>query len=221
MFLVDFEECRLVPDQELKAEFSKKRPYRRWLTAQQIILGDLDQANEVPGLQVDTLLARMRAFGYTIETLHFMLLPLISQKRDPVGSMGNDSALACLSDQPRMLYDYFKQLFAQVTNPAIDSIREEVVMALECYVGPEHNLLDSTEQHCHRLLIEHPILTNREMSSIKHISHRGWCAETVDISFPATEGESGLMPALERICLETEQPGSKWMNGVTSGPAKE
>ncbi|MDP6135565.1 MAG: glutamate synthase large subunit [Arenicellales bacterium] len=205
MFLVDFEECRLVPDQELKAEFSKKRPYRRWLTAQRITLGDLDQANEVPGLQADTLLARMRAFGYTIETLHFMLLPLISQKRDPVGSMGNDSALACLSDQPRMLYDYFKQLFAQVTNPAIDSIREEVVMALECYVGPEHNLLDSTEQHCHRLLIEHPILTNREMSSIKHISHRGWCAETVDISFPATEGESGLMPALERICLETEQ----------------
>ncbi|GIS90247.1 MAG: hypothetical protein CM1200mP20_02880 [Pseudomonadota bacterium] len=93
----------------------------------------------------------MQAFGYTTETLHFMLVPLITEKRDPVGSMGNDSALACLTDQPRMLYDYFKQLFAQVTNPAIDSIREEVVMALECYVGPEHNLLDTTEQHCHRL----------------------------------------------------------------------
>ena len=205
MFLVDFEEGRLVPDRELKEDFSSRRPYQQWLTAQRIRLSDLDRAGSVPGLQADTLMSRMQAFGYTTETLHFMLVPLITEKRDPVGSMGNDSALACLTDQPRMLYDYFKQLFAQVTNPAIDSIREEVVMALECYVGPEHNLLDTTEQHCHRLLIEHPILTNEEMSSIKHMSHRGWRSESIDISFPAVDGESGLLPALERICLETEQ----------------
>jgi len=93
----------------------------------------------------------MQAFGYTVETMQLMLLPLVRELRDPVGSMGNDSALACLSDKPRMLYDYFKQLFAQVTNPAIDSIREEVIMSLECYIGPERNLLETTEEHAHRL----------------------------------------------------------------------
>ena len=95
--------------------------------------------------------------------MQFMLLPLMRQQRDPVGSMGNDSALACLSDQPRMLYDYFKQLFAQVTNPAIDSIREEVIMSLECYIGPEGNLLARPSEHAHRLLVPHPILTNEEL----------------------------------------------------------
>ena len=89
----------------------------------------------------------MQAFGFTAETMQFMLLPIVNEKRDPLGSMGNDAALACLSDKPRMPYDYFRQLFAQVTNPAIDSIREEVIMSLECYVGPEKNLLETTEKH--------------------------------------------------------------------------
>ena len=98
----------------------------------------------------------MQAFGYTAETMQFMLQPLVTELRDPLGSMGNDSALAVMSDKPRMLYDYFKQLFAQVTNPAIDSIREEVIMALECYVGPEGNLLAATEAHAQRLALPHP-----------------------------------------------------------------
>ena len=169
MFLIDFEQGRLVPDEELKSEFSQKRPYQQWLEAGRIQLSDLVLGLDVPGLCSDTLLPRMKAFGYTAETLHFMLIPLITEGRDPVGSMGNDSALACLSDQPRMLYDYFKQLFAQVTNPAIDSIREEIVMSLACYVGPEHNLLEISDQHCSRLLIEHPILTNAELSRLKKI----------------------------------------------------
>src|SRR5690606_3299907 len=109
------------------------------------------------GFEPESLLARMRAFGYTAETMQFMLLPLVQELRDPVNSMGNDSALACLSDNPRMIYDYFKQLFAQVTNPAIDSIREEVVMSLECYIGPEGNLLNNRAENAHRLHIPHPI----------------------------------------------------------------
>ena len=116
----------------------------------------------------------MQAFGYTIETLQFMLMPLDQVEKDPIGSMGDDAALACLSDQPRMLYDYFKQLFAQVTNPAIDSIREEVIMSLECYIGPEGNLLETTEEQCHRLLVPHPILTNEELAAIKAMDYRGW-----------------------------------------------
>ncbi len=104
----------------------------------------------------------MQAFGYTQETMQFMLLPMVSEVRDPLGSMGNDAALAVMSEKPRMLYDYFKQLFAQVTNPPIDSIREEVIMALECYVGPEANMLEMSQANAHRLRIPHPILTNEE-----------------------------------------------------------
>jgi glutamate synthase (NADPH/NADH) large chain len=135
MFLVDFEQGRLIPDEELKHDFANRRPYGDWLSHQRIDLTDLETSSEPHGFEPKTLLERLQAFGYTVETMQFMLLPLVRELRDPVGSMGNDSCLACLSDKPRMLYDYFKQLFAQVTNPAIDSIREEVIMSLECYIG--------------------------------------------------------------------------------------
>ena len=157
------------------------------------------------GLEEETVLTRMQAFGYTLETIQFMLLPLIEQKRDPVGSMGNDSSLACLSDKPRMLYDYFKQLFAQVTNPAIDSIREEIIMSLESYIGPESNLLESAEGHAHRLLIPHPILTNQELADIKQMDHRGWRSCTIDITFEKSDGSAGMLKAIQRICQEAEQ----------------
>jgi glutamate synthase (NADPH/NADH) large chain len=124
------------------------------------------------------VLARMQAFGYTTETLQFMLKPMVEEKRDPVGSMGNDSALACLSDKPRMLYDYFKQLFAQVTNPPIDSIREEVVMALECFIGPERNLLETTAKHAARLRVENPILNNDQLLRLKSLDGKSAAAGT-------------------------------------------
>jgi glutamate synthase (NADPH/NADH) large chain len=204
MFLVDFAQERLIPDEELKSEFSNRRPYGQWLRDQRIELSDLRPKKEPHGFDPDSLLARMQAFGYTIETMHFMLLPLVNEKRDPVGSMGNDSALACLSDKPRMLYDYFRQLFAQVTNPAIDSIREEVIMSLECYIGPEANLLETTEKHCHRLLVPHPILTNEELAAIKHMDHNGWRTKTIDITFPRSANKGGMLAALDRICGEAE-----------------
>ena len=191
MFLVDFEQGRLIPDEELKGEFAARRPYQQWLRDGRIALGDLPTPADTHGYDPATLLPRMQAFGYTIETLQFMLLPLVTQQRDPLGSMGNDAALACLSDQPRMLYDYFKQLFAQVTNPAIDSIREEVIMSLECYIGPEQNLLETTERHCQRLLMPHPILTNEELAALKQIDHRGWRSRTIDITWPRVGGQRG------------------------------
>ena len=126
MFLIDFEAGRLIPDEELKSSFAKAMPYGDWLRQERIRLSDLHPEGEAHGFDSETLLHRMQAFGYTSETMNFMLRPLVRDLRDPVGSMGNDSAIACLSDKPRMIYDYFKQLFAQVTNPAIDSIREEV-----------------------------------------------------------------------------------------------
>jgi glutamate synthase (NADPH/NADH) large chain len=204
MFLVDFTQGRLIPDEELKSDFAKKMPYGNWLQEQRIRLSELHPECEPHSFYPETLLARMQAFGYTAETMSFMLIPLIEEARDPVGSMGNDSTLACLSDQPRMIYDYFKQLFAQVTNPAIDSIREEVIMSLECYIGPEQNLLAATPQHCHRLLIDHPILTNEELAALKHIDFEGWHSRVIDITFDRQEGNSGLRRALERIALEAE-----------------
>lgn len=204
MFLIDFQQGRLIPDEELKREFAKAKPYGRWLKQQRIRLADLHPEAESHGFEDQTLLARMQAFGYTSETMNFMLLPMVQQLRDPVGSMGNDSAIACLSDKPRMIYDYFKQLFAQVTNPAIDSIREEVIMSLECYIGPEHNLLAATPAHCHRLLIDHPILTNEEIAALKHIRRGDWQSRVIDITFDRSAGKAGLEPALDRIATEAE-----------------
>ena len=204
MFLIDFERGRLVPDEELKADFAGRHPYAEWLEEQRFSMSQLDPDEVAAEWDRDALLPRMQAFGYTTETMQFMLLPLIKELRDPVGSMGNDSALACLSDQPRMLYDYFKQLFAQVTNPPIDSIREEIIMSLECYIGPEGNLLDATPEHAHRLRMRHPILTNGEMDAIRTMDHRGWKSRSIDICFDR-DGESGsLVKTLDRICEESE-----------------
>ena len=205
MFLVDFEQGRMIPDAEIKATYAGRRPYGDWLKRQRISLAELPVPAERPHLAADTLIARMRAFGYTTETMQFMLLPLVVEARDPVGSMGNDAALACLSDKPRMIYDYFKQLFAQVTNPAIDSIREEVVMSLECMIGPERNLLAITEEHAHRLQVPHPILSNEELQSLAKMDTRGWRSATIDITFPGEEGENGFKKALERICREASE----------------
>ena len=204
MFLVDFEKGAMIPDEEIKADFSTRRPYGEWLRNQRIELDDIAATGEAHGLAKETLLARMQAFGFTAETMKFMLLPLIHEKRDPLGSMGNDASLACLSDQPRMIYDYFRQLFAQVTNPAIDSIREEVIMSLECYIGPEKNLVDTSEAHCQRLRLPHPILTNEEMHTLKGMDYRGWRSKEIDITFPKAAGIAGVAKALERICAEAE-----------------
>ena len=205
MFLVDFENGRIVADGELKDEIANRRPYEQWLNNQRMTLGELPNRDPAPFMSREDRIAQMRAFGYSNETMDFMLLPLIKVEKDPIGSMGDDMALACLSDKPRLLYDYFKQLFAQVTNPPIDSIREEIVMSVECFIGPEGNLLDTTESQCNRLLLHNPILDFSEMAAIKDLDHRGWKSQLIDITFDRSEGESGFATAIERICKEAEQ----------------
>jgi len=209
IFLIDFEQGRMIPDEEIKREWSLQRPYGDWLRNQRINLDDLaapsSHDSSHSSLDEDTLIERMQAFGYTTETMQFMLLDIVREQRDPLGSMGNDAALAVLSDKPRMLYDYFKQRFAQVTNPAIDSIREEVIMSLECYIGPEANLLEASERHAHRLRLPHPILSNEQLETLKQIDHRGWQAALVDITYPKGSGEAGLREALRRIESESMQ----------------
>lgn len=205
MFLVDFEQGRIIDDEELKADMAERRPFQQWVSEQRIRLEELPRRTPPERLTGQELISRMQAFGYTAETMNFMLLPLIKADKDPIGSMGNDAALACLSDQPRMLYDYFHQIFAQVTNPPIDSIREEVIMSLECYIGPEANLLSPTAESCHRLLVPHPILTNHQMANLKGINYRGWKARVIDITYPFAEGIAGLRTALDRICAEARE----------------
>ncbi|MEY3459606.1 MAG: Ferredoxin-dependent glutamate synthase 1, partial [Planctomycetota bacterium] len=205
MFLVDFEQGRIIDDEELKADVASRQPYGQWVSEHRIRLEELPRCTPPERLTGQELTSRMQAFGYTSETMNFMLLPLIKADKDPIGSMGNDAALACLSDQPRMLYDYFHQIFAQVTNPPIDSIREEVIMSLECYIGPEGNVLDPRPESCHRLAVPHPILTNHQMANLKGIKSRNWKSRVIDITYPVSEGAAGLGPALERICSEARQ----------------
>jgi glutamate synthase (NADPH) large chain len=205
MFLVDFERGRLVPDDELKNDFANRRPYGEWLEANRIALRQVAAPPQEPAVDRATLVPRMQAFGYTIETMHFMLQPMVREHRDPVGSMGNDSTLAVLSDKPRMLYDYFRQLFAQVTNPPIDSIREEVIMSLECYVGPELNLLETTPKHAQRLRFRQPILSNEELAGITNLSYRGWRTRTIDITYERKDAPGGLRSTIDRICAEAER----------------
>lgn len=204
MFLLDFEEGRLIPDEELKATIAAKRPYGEWLARQRITLDQLANGSEDHSLESENVLARMQAFGYTTETMQFMLLPMITEARDPLGSMGNDSALACLSDKPRMIYDYFKQLFAQITNPAIDSIREEVVMSLECFIGPEGNLLETTEKHAHRLSLKHPILSNKQLQTIRNMDFKGLRSKVIDITYEA-KSANAYVTALDSICHQASQ----------------
>ncbi len=224
MFLVDFEQGRIIPDAELKKDIATRRSYGEWLQRQRIELADLSPNTEPHGFHPDTLLQRLQAFGYTVEHINMILYPMITGGKEPLGSMGNDTALACLADEPRMVYDYFKQLFAQVTNPPIDSTREEIIMSLECFIGPEGNLLETTEKQCHRLHVPHPILTNEQLAALKHMDHRGWRAKTIDITFekptvnPETNGngklgvsagdpvaKKAMIEALDRICAETTQ----------------
>ncbi|MBI1336692.1 MAG: glutamate synthase large subunit [Phycisphaera sp.] len=209
MFLVDFKEGRIIDDAELKHQIATKRPYSRWLNSMRVELKELPTGTGVPGYDEVTLLPRMQALGYTSETVNFHLVPLVKTKKDPIGSMGNDAALAVLSDEPRMVYDYFKQLFAQVTNPPIDSIREEIIMSLECYVGPEGNLLESTQQQCRRLLVPHPLLTNEQMAAVKKIDAKGMRCKVIDTTFSRKDAQENpgraMKQAIERICREAHE----------------
>ena len=205
MFLVDFEAGRIVDDEEVKSRISGKRPYREWLDRQKISLSELPAPQKQPGLDTADITRRLKLFGYTIEHLQVILKPMAEDHKEPLGSMGNDSPLAVLSSRSRLIYDYFKQLFAQVTNPPIDSIREEIIMSLDSFIGPEGNLLSVEESHAHRLHVPMPVLSNRELLALKNMDHRGWRSLCIDVTYPREEGEAGLVSTLDRITAEAEK----------------
>ncbi len=196
MFLVDTVERRIITDREIKSTIARRRPYRRWLAKNAIELRGLFQPAPAPPLDPETIARRMTAFGYTREELEMVLAPMARHGQEPVGSMGNDAALAVLSDHPQSLFSYFKQLFAQVTNPPIDPLREGLVMSLACAIGREANLLDEGPEHCRQLTLPHPILANEDLERLRSVQRTDVRVLTVDTLFDATTGDPGT--ALER-----------------------
>jgi len=200
MFLVDTVEGRIISDREIKQRLSFQQPYGSWLSQNQITLDQLPEPSRVHAANHHTILCRERAFGYTAEDLKMILEPMAVNGEEPVGSMGTDTPLACLSDRPQPLFNYFRQLFAQVTNPPIDPIREDMVMSLISYIGIERNILEETPKNCHTLKLPHPILTNRDLEKLRRISSGDLLAITLPTLFRAEEGEAGLDRALDELC---------------------
>jgi glutamate synthase (NADPH/NADH) large chain len=200
MFLVDTVEGRIIPDEEIKKQLSGERPYREWLTEHLVKLDALPAAPSVPVPDHETLLHRQIAFGYTFEDQRIILAPMARDGVEAIGSMGNDTPLAVLSNKPRLLYDYFKQLFAQVTNPPIDSIREEIITSAETRLGSEGNLLNPDPLACRRVELKWPVLTNEEFAKIRRLDSPGFRVGVLPILFRASRGEKGLAKAMEEIC---------------------
>jgi len=200
MLLVDTEKGRIIPDEEIKNQLATRQPYTQWLKENQIALHQLADPPRVQPTDHATILMRQRAFGYTDEDLKTILVPMGTRGEEPVGSMGTDTPLACLSDKPQLLFNYFKQMFAQVTNPSIDPIREDLVMSLYDYIGREGNILDETPQLCHTLKKRHPIVTNWNLEKLRRVSQGDFLATTLPMLFRVEEGEADLEQAVNRLC---------------------
>jgi glutamate synthase (ferredoxin) len=205
MFLVDTAAGQVVADEELKLKIAGERPYRRWLAEHLVALDDLPEAPHAPEPDHETVLLRQQAFGYTIEDLRFLMGPMARDGVEAVGSMGTDTPLAVLSDRPQLLYNYFKQLFAQVTNPPVDSIREEIIMSAEVTLGSEGNLLDPSPESCRRIKLKAPILKNEDLEKLRQIERPGFKARTLPILFRAAENGAGLERALEALCRQASE----------------
>ncbi|XP_043275732.1 glutamate synthase [NADH] isoform X2 [Venturia canescens] len=229
MLLVDTEDKQIIQDVELKLKIARSRPHSKWLK-EQITMDDLRKAHVAKGginepVENGTVIAkknglnnedefinrkwvgdkRLSLFSYTLETINMLLVPMLQTKKEALGSMGNDAPLACLSQFQPLIYDYFKQLFAQVTNPPIDPFREKIVMSLLCPIGPESNILEPNELQVHRLFLPHPIVSLRDLEVIKQTSYRGWKTKVIDITYPVSEGPSGLVKALNRVDNEANK----------------
>ena len=205
IFLVDTAEGRIIDDEEIKRRYASAKPYKKWLDGNLVPLEKLPDAPELPEPDHETVLQRQMAFGYTEEDLRFFLAPMALKGDDPVGSMGTDTALPVLSNRSRLLYDYFKQLFAQVTNPPLDCIREELVTQMSVTIGAGGNLLNPDEASCRQIKLESPILDNEGLAKIGHVKHPFFKAARLPILFPAKEEQKGLQKALDDLFAQADR----------------
>ena len=212
MFLVDTKQGRIIPDEEIKAGIVNEYPYRDWLDANHVLLSQLPEPSHEALEDHSTILHRQQAFGYTFEDQRVIVGPMGRDGVQPLGSMGTDTPLAILSDRPILLYNYFKQLFAQVTNPPIDPIREEIVTATLTMLGSEGNLLAPNPLSCRMIKLEGPIITNEELAQIRHVERPGFHAATLSLLFDPAEGPAALSAAMDRLCAEADAAIAEGMN---------
>lgn len=205
MLLIDTEEQRIISDEEIKHRVATELPYNEWVKEHVIHLSEITQADESTIPKVENLFKEQQAFGYTQEDLVRMIVPMAKDGKDPVGAMGADAPLAILSDKPQLLYSYFKQMFAQVTNPPIDSIREEMVTSTRVMLGNSGNLTEPNKAGTYALSMRTPILTNQELASIKALDCRRMKSVTLPILFDPTKGAEGLRDALDELCAKAEE----------------
>ena len=205
ILVVDMEKGRIIDDEEVKREIVNSKPYLDWVQAKRVTIEELPTSPASRQPDHKTLLQRQKAFGYTTEDVHDILTPMAVNGQEPLGAMGIDTPLAVLSEKPQLLYNYFKQLFAQVTNPPIDPIREELVMSLTSYIGAEGNLLDEKPEDCQRLELSQPILTNLEMAKLRDVNIGTFKTKTVSTLFESSKGSDGLKAALKTICAEADR----------------
>ncbi|MGD0463324.1 MAG: glutamate synthase-related protein [Tepidisphaeraceae bacterium] len=201
IFLIDFKQGRIIDDNEIKRNLVEKRPWKEWLNQYMIPLDDLPAPRHVHQPDHETLRVRQHAFGYTVEDLKMIMMPMAASGQEAIGSMGADTPLACLSDKPQLLYTYFRQLFAQVTNPPLDAIREELVTSLYTYLGREGNLLSEEPKNCHLIKLKQPILSNSDLEKLREVAHGDFRAVTLGMLFSAADGEAGLEKAVDALCV--------------------
>ena len=202
IFFIDTEEGRIINDEEVKKTMALSRPYGKWLSENLLDIDDISSGNPVTKKQ-EHIVTALKAFGYTREDLKVILQSMAETAVEPTGSMGNDTPLAVLSKEPQLLYNYFKQLFAQVTNPAIDPIREDIVMSLESYIGPQKNILGETPWHCHKLRIKEPILTDQSLEKIRKIKKNNFKTKNITLLFEV-KNEENFLKKIDSICQEAE-----------------
>ncbi|MGA2683965.1 MAG: glutamate synthase large subunit [Verrucomicrobiota bacterium] len=205
MFLVDLEQGRIVADEELKNKFARAQPYQQWLAEHHVPLEKLPEPAHVHEADYATILQRQQAFGYTFEDLRFIIGPMANDGVQPLGSMGTDTPLAVLSNKPQLLYNYFKQLFAQVTNPPIDPIREEIITSTETMIGPRGSLLQPKPESCRLIKLKYPVITNEELEKLRHVDGKAFQCATLPILFPVAEGAKGLAVALDKLFAAADQ----------------
>ncbi|MBI5178126.1 MAG: glutamate synthase large subunit [Nitrospinae bacterium] len=212
MFVASLEEGRIIPDEEIKERYAAAQPYAQWLAEGKVELGQIASAVSDNHHDFSTLVRRQSAFGYTFEDLKMVVGPMAQNGEEPIGSMGSDTPLAVLSDRPQNLFNYFYQLFAQVTNPPIDSIREESVMSLVSFIGAQGHILHETKEHCRVIEIPHPILANDELEKLKKLNHGRFTSVTIPILFKPEEGS--LQSALEGVCKQALDAVTKGTNVI-------
>ena len=204
IFMVDTKQGRIIDDSELKEEFVAAEPYQKWLEENLLSIEKLPLPKEIANSDSASLLQRQQVFGYTYEDLKILMAPMAKNAMEPTGSMGTDAALAVLSNRSRLLYDYFKQLFAQVTNPPLDGIREVLVTQVATTIGPEGNLLKPIAESCRRIKINSPILTNEELAKIENVDFPGFKTKKISILYPVKDGKKGLDKSLKEVCKEVD-----------------